>query len=446
MALQVASGEETVQQAAADILLRLRRPHEAIAHLEVVARKRGGLVERVELAKAMDAAGRQREAIAAYQRILPMSPVKAPIYVLMSTSELSRGNREQSLAYLEAALAADPHDGYALLSLASHFPDPDRIAIVERAIAATQAKPLPLYGIPLRFALARLLDHVGDIDRAFATFKSANEIVSRLRPVEEIGAGSSITHLGTALTEASPPEPDAEAGAQPVFVFGMPRSGTTLIEQVIASHPEAAAIGEIELVPKLIGSLWDDLIGRCAQAYLAVYPEGIRRVRRVVDKSLSSWMYLGPILRMFPKARLIHCRRHPLDVCWSAFTELFGDHALAYTYSFEQLARRHRLCRTTVARGHHALPGRILDVRYEELVAEPERIVRQIIDHCGLPFDSACLRPDLVNRTVRTASMSQVRQPIYRSSAGRWQRYGKHLGILQSLLSEEISDYQNHAG
>ncbi|MET0481288.1 MAG: sulfotransferase [Aestuariivirgaceae bacterium] len=440
--LRLGPQEEAVRRGAADILMRLRRPHEAIAHLQAVAAIKGGVVEQVELAKALDAAGRHEEALATYQRAVAVSPVKAPIFVLMSTSALSRGDRDRSQAHLAAALKADPHDGYTHLSLATHFPERCRIEDLERAVAAKASQPRQLHVVPLMFALGRLKDRAGDVDGAFAAFRSGNDMMAQL------AAGKARKVVPTPWTEPRPSAPPsgAQGSTQPVFVFGMPRSGTTLVEQVIASHPKATGIGELELLPRLTGSLAAAGAERCAAAYLAAYPPAAQEAERVVDKSLLSWLHLGTIRRLFPNARLIHCRRHPMDICWSAYTELFAEHALTYTYGFDTLAERYRLHDAAMIEAHRQLPGAILDIRYEALVANPEPVVESLLAFCGLPFDPACLRPEMTQRSVRTASRGQVRQPIYRTSVGRWRPYGRHLESLSKLLEAEIAAYEGQRG
>jgi tetratricopeptide (TPR) repeat protein len=434
----LAPQEEAVRRGAADILMRLRRPHEALPHIQAVTAMRGGAVQQVELAKALDAAGRHEEALAAYRQAVSLSPVKAPIFVLMSTSALSRGDRDRSEALLAAALKADPHDGYTHLSLATHFPERCRIADIERAVAAKASHPKQLHAAPLMFALGRLKDRAGDVDGAFAAFRSGNDIMAQL----VAGKVAKAAPVAWVETRASAPPSGPQASAQPVFVFGMPRSGTTLVEQMIAGHAMATGIGELELMPRLIGSLGAEGAERCAAAYLAAYPPMAQRAERVVDKSLSSWLYLAAIRRLFPNARLIHCRRHPMDICWSAYTELFGEHALTYTYGLETLAERYRLYDAAMIEAHRQLPGAILDIRYEELVANPEPVVESLLAFCDLPFDPACLRPEMTQRSVRTASRGQVRQPIYRTSVGRWRPYARHLERLNRLLAAEIAAYE----
>jgi Tfp pilus assembly protein PilF len=444
LCLRLAPREEAVRRGAADILTRLRRPHEALAHVKAVAAMKGGVLELAELAKTLDAVGEHQEALAAYRQALSRSPVKAPICVLMSTSALSHGDRGEAERFLMTALKADPHDGYTHLSLATHFPERCRIDAVEQALQATAQRPKQLHAAPLQFALGRLKDRAGDVDGAFAAFEAGNGIMAELAAKRAAGP----TPLPWADSAGPPPSSGPQACAQPVFVFGMPRSGTTLVEQVIASHPMAAGIGELELVPRLIGSLGGGdagAAGRCSEAYLAAYPPRLRQAARVVDKSLSSWLYLPAIRRLFPKARFICCRRHPMDLCWSAYTELFAEHALTYTYRLDTLAERCRLHDAAMIEARRHMGGDLLDIRYEELVDDPEPVVRRLLSFCGLPFDAACLRPDLTRGAIRTASRGQVRQPIYRSSVGRWRPYAGHLARLQRQLAAAIAAYEGQA-
>ena len=445
--LKLAPQEEAVRRGAADILNRLRRPHEALAHVKAVAAMKGGVIEQAELARTLDATGQHEEALAVYRQALSRSPVKAPICVLMSTSALSRGDRERAERFLQAALEADPHDGYTHLSLATHFPERCRIETVEEALQATAARPKQLHAAPLNFALGRLKDRAGDVDGAFAAFAAGNRIMAQMVAGKVVRPSPLPWPDGPAT--APPPAAGPQASAQPVFVFGMPRSGTTLVAQMIASHPMAASVGELELMPRLIGSIGagDGAgAGRAAAAYLAAYPPQLRQAARVVDKSLSSWLHLAAIRRLFPKARLIHCRRHPMDLCWSAYSELFAEHALTYTYGFDTLAERYRLHEAAMMEAQRRLPGEILAIRYEELVADPEPAVRRLLAFCDLPFDAACLRPDLTLGSIRTASRGQVRQPIYRSSVGRWRRYARHLAGLERQLGAVIAAYEGQAG
>jgi hypothetical protein len=232
---------------------------------------------------------------------------------------------------------------------------------------------------------------------------------------------------------------------QPTFVFGLPRSGTTLLEQMLASHADIAGLGERDMTGWMAAYLRTptrDRLDKAVAAYLSSYPPSARGKARVIDKSLGSYMEFGLLLLMFPRARFINVMRHPMDVAFSAWSHYFAANALVYTYSFERLARHMRLYSDAMRHWHAAFPGRILDVRYEDLVDRPEETARASVAHLGLPWDPNCLRFAETEREVRTASISQVRQPLYRGAMGRWRNYEGHLGALAAALGDMIADYE----
>lgn len=431
-------------------LLTLRQHARAASHLERVAAASNDPVVWVDAAGAHDLAGDKEKAIAAFQKALAVSPVKAPLHVRLSTLELVRGNRDAARRHLEDALAADRTDGHAHLSLAIHFPADANEAAIRAALDASGGKPLSLYAAPLWFALARVLERDGRNAEAFEAYTQANALMAPLqRPSDAANAA-----IAARLKLYSPAfiashQSWGHRSEAPVFVFGLPRSGTSLVEQIIASHPDAVGFGETAALPPLVAGLSDpptrDEVRRAAAAYLAALPPEANSVKRFVDKSLSTWMVLGPAMLLFPKARFIHCDRHPMDTAWSTYTELFTDNALPDAYVFERLAAQARLARDTTAAWSAAFPGKVLTVRYERLVADPEPEVRRILAHLGLDWNDACLKPHETQRTVRTASMSRVRQPIHASSVQRWRRYETQLAPLSALMADLIADYERTA-
>jgi hypothetical protein len=189
-------------------------------------------------------------------------------------------------------------------------------------------------------------------------------------------------------------------------------------------------------------TLTPDRLRRATEAYLSSYPAKARDKRRVIDKSLDSYLHVGLILLMFPKARLINCLRHPLDVAFSAWSQLFASSAVVYSYSFDRLVAHMRLYGDLMGHWHRTFPGRILDVRYEDLVTAPEATARRAVAHLDLDWDPDCLRFHQTPREVRTASVTQVRQPIYQEARGRWRAYQRHLEPLQSGLGDLVAAYQ----
>jgi hypothetical protein len=243
---------------------------------------------------------------------------------------------------------------------------------------------------------------------------------------------------------------------QPVFVVGMPRSGTTLIEQMIASHPAAAGAGELAEIPRIAAEVFpaDDRrrtarrarseltaerVAELAETYLGVLRQGREGARRIVDKMPSNFFFLGLITTLFPKATIIHADRHPLDTCLSCFFQSFG--VLPWSNDLRSIADFYAIYRDAMAYWRRVLPdGVILDVRYEELVEDPASQARRMIGHCDLEWDDAVLDFSQQKSIVRTASVAQARQPIYKTSKQRWTNYAAQLGDLATELAEYLED------
>jgi hypothetical protein len=239
----------------------------------------------------------------------------------------------------------------------------------------------------------------------------------------------------------------------PIFILGMPRSGTTLIEQIIASHPLVYGAGEVPVFHDVVSSM------RGADGQTIAYPEvvptlnpqafrqiGARYIdelsrlapsgERVTDKTPSNYYRVGLIHLALPEAKIIHSVRNPLDTCISCFSKLFNE--LYYTYDLGELGRYYKRYERLMAHWRHVLPAHsILEVCYEDVIGDLEGQARRIIDYCGLPWDSRCLAFHKTNRPVRTASATQVRQPIYTTAVGRWRVYEEYLKpLLQALAIE----------
>lgn len=261
-----------------------------------------------------------------------------------------------------------------------------------------------------------------------------------------------------ALKEAFTPEVfkqhscRASPSSVPVFIVGMPRSGTTLTEQIIASHPDAAGAGELKAFADLLNlhatidadmgrvTLPSDAgAGRIVEGYLAALTEEREDALRVTDKMPFNFLNLGMIQLLFPNATIIHCRRDPMDICLSCFCQNFTD-GMAFSLRLETLGFYYRLYDDLMRHWRAVLPNPILEVDYERVTGQPEEVIRQIIDFCGLPWDDSCLAPHETRRQVNTASIWQVRQPIYRSSVAKWKKYERHLGPLKAALGDLFVD------
>ncbi len=241
--------------------------------------------------------------------------------------------------------------------------------------------------------------------------------------------------------------------SRPVFVCGLPRSGTTLVEQVLSAHPQVFAGGELAALPRVVGAArspdgkpWPHWIrsmepgdcSRLAQAYLDQLPKAEPGQTRITDKRLENVEALGLIHVCFPNGALIHVRRDPRDVAFSCWTTLFGWGQM-YTYDIEELAAYINAHERLMNHWRDVLPpGRLLEVPYEQLVTDPEGWSRKIVAHCGLDWDDRCLQPHKSSRPVTTISLAQVRKPIKADAVGRWRPYAQVLQALFDRLPEGL--------
>jgi tetratricopeptide (TPR) repeat protein len=235
----------------------------------------------------------------------------------------------------------------------------------------------------------------------------------------------------------------------PVFIVGMPRSGSSLVEQILSHHPDIQGVGELRCFARLATRLpqrlgTDEPYPECAarldtaaantiaEVYLTRIQELVSPARRITDKLLDNFLHLGLAATLFPRARVIHCRRDPLDTCVSCFFQVFRQ--MNFTWDLVDLGRYYKDYERLMAHWRSALPLAMMDVVYEELIADTEAGSRRLIEFLGLPWDDRCLRFHENPRAVRTASKLQVRRPIYTSSIGRWRRHAQRLGPLQHAL------------
>ena len=303
----------------------------------------------------------------------------------------------------------------------------------------------------LHHQMGALLDRAGDYDGAFGHHRQANELVrggydpdAHERWIDQVIAAFS--------PEALSRLPNASNDSKlPVYIVGMPRSGTTLVEQIIASHPRAAGGGERMEVPALLQHLSREagapfpqclthvtgpLLDRLADGVLGALGRVDPKADRVTDKLPANALLVGLIAMLFPRARVIHTQRDPVDTCLSCYFQGFTQ-KLPYTGDLAWLGRYQQQTERIMAHWAKVLSIPILPVRYEELVADQEAVSRDIIDFVGLEWDEACLRFYETRRSVKTASYEQVRRPIYTSSLERWRRYQTHLGPLLDILGRK---------
>ena len=304
--------------------------------------------------------------------------------------------------------------------------------------------------IHLHFALGKALADIREYEQSFRHQLQANALQRQQFTYDEIGAHTKIDRIRSAFTPEVMQSLTGvgDPSSLPVFIVGMPRSGTSLIEQILASHPRVFGAGELDLLGQLVIAGTSNGITRdWVQTLGPRYLSGIRALApprdRITDKMPSNFLFVGLIHIALPNARIIHARRNPVDTCLSCFSKLFAGEQ-QFAYDLGELGRYYRAYDRLMAHWRDVLPeGRMLEVDYEEVVADLEVQARRIIGYCGLEWNDACLEFHKTERAVRTASVMQVRQPIYRSSIGRWRPYAR---MLTPLLDALGIDPEGNAG
>jgi tetratricopeptide (TPR) repeat protein len=346
-------------------------------------------------------------------------------------------------------------EAYDLLARMRKFTDADKplIAATEKVLESSMPAK---QRYSLHYAIGKMYDDCGEWDRAFAHFEKANLLKQKAFDFERIEKVQKLTRSAFDRAALERYRPFGHASAHPIFIVGMPRSGTTLMEQMIASHPRAAGADELTELPRIarLVSPDDDLsrfvsrthenltptnVAAHAEGYLRVLRHGREGADRVVDKQPGNFFHLGLISILFPNATIIHAVRNPLDTCVSCYFQNFST--LEWANDLKQIADMYRLYRDTMAYWERVLPaGKILEVHYERLIADPANEGRRMLEGCGLDWDESCLRFHEQNRIVKTASVWQARQAIYRSSQKRWKHYASHLGELAASLWEYVPE------
>ncbi|WP_274963429.1 MULTISPECIES: tetratricopeptide repeat-containing sulfotransferase family protein [Thioclava] len=350
---------------------------------------------------------------------------------------LAEGDMVGAQVRFEAALAADPRYAEAwwnLSRLHRFAPDDPLLEQLEAQVAAQGQSAHDQ--MLLEFALAKALHDVGSTDRAFALWRSAN--ASRKA---ELGYGIAqdrklFSQLRRRFDTPHPPIPETEADRAapvPIFLLGLPRSGTTLVEQIVTQHSQVAPGDEIATLDREMSALdWSDpeALTREAGRIRAAYYETLAGLADgepfVTDKMPLNFRWIGAIRALFPRALFVHVHRDPRATLWSIYRNFFSSAGNGYAHDLDDLVAYHGLYRDLMA--HWATqPGTIVDCDYEALTEDPEARSRALIEALGLPWEDACLRPQDNARTVATTSNTQVRKPIYRGSSQAWEKYAPHL-------------------
>jgi tetratricopeptide (TPR) repeat protein len=401
---------------------------------------------RIQLGITLLSLGRLREARARFEKVLKAAPRHADTLFLMGHIARLEGRFEEAEARFNRVLEINPKMPAAWAALAgTRKMTSAEAAWLEGAEGIAASGISPVEEVDLRFAIGKYCDDVNDFDRAFQHYQRANQLLKTIAdPYERDQRARFVddmirVHAPEMISQV---KGGASTSMKPVFVVGMPRSGTSLMEQIIASHPSAKGAGELEFWSQgardreaeiNAGPLGESSRHKLAEAYLRVLEAKGGEALRIVDKAPANSDYLGVIHSVFPDARIIYMRRDPIDTCLSCYFQYFSV-ALNFTMDLSDLAHYFRQHERLMAHWCAVLPpGSILEVPYEELVGDQEAWTRKILDFLGLEWDERCLDFHKTKRQVVTASTWQVRQKMYKNSVHRWRHYEKSIGPLLDL-------------
>jgi tetratricopeptide (TPR) repeat protein len=407
--------------------------------------------------------GQHERAIGEYRELLAGAAQPADLHLSIAHSLKTLGRSAEAIAEYRAAAAARPDYGDAYWSLANlktyRFEDPE-VAAMRAAEAAPTTSAIDRYH--LCFALGKALEDRGQYAESFSCYERGNalrRVASRYRP--EVHELNTRLQIEVCTPDLFARQPDGGAAApDPIFIVGLPRSGSTLIEQILASHSQVEGTHELADVPRIVA----ELKGRETDADEPRYPAVLREMGsgallrlgekylsdtrvyrtgkpRFLDKMPNNFRHVGLIHLMLPNARIIDARREPMACCFGNLKQLFAK-GQEFTYSIEDIARYYRTYLELMRHWDRVLPGRVLRVQHEDLVDDLEGNVRRILDYCGLAFEPACVEFHKTERSVRTASSEQVRQPIYREGLDQWRHYEPWLEPLRAALGDALTRYR----
>ncbi len=446
--------DPTIRHNFGSALFQLREYHDAIAQLRRALELKPGQIDSLSLmSNCFNRLGRGEEAVQFADKGLRMDENHAGCRVSKADALISLGRMDEAEVLLKKniadriAVSRSWQSLSAVRKFASDAPELEAVRVELQDPTLTEEQKTPLH-----YALAKMANDGKHYDEAMAEYIAAKakdaasyDIVQYERRVDSLIEFFNPMFLGARKDFGDPSQ-------RPVFIVGMPRSGTTLTEQIISSHPQVAGAGELVEMVSIARHIGDNIrlmsryganlmsisredSAKLAQRYLKFIDRTSREAARVTDKMPHNFEHVGLIALLFPNATIIHCKRDAIDNCLSCYMNAFSD-AHAYNTDLGKLGRYYRAYDRLMKHWYKVLPGRIFENQYETLVADQEGQSRKLIAQCKLEWDDACLNYTENERAVNTISRWQVRQPIYKTSMKRWKPYEKHLCPLIAGLGD----------
>ena len=412
------------------------------------------------LGSALEQQGDKDAAQESYAKAIALNPEHAEAQNNLGAIFSERGNLDEARACFQAAIECKPdfvEAHYNLSAFKTYTKEDPHLAHLKAVFSGQTNLTIPAR-IRYNFALGKALDDTGDYDAAFAAYSEGNRLQHAILPMDERRADAMLEQIISVFDESFFEARKNWQGSDksPVFIVGMPRSGTTLLEQILCSHPSVYGAGELVELSEVISAKTCATADKPFTACVHILSEtdmrkiGDEYIKRVwklspesqyiTDKMPANFFYLGLIHLALPNAKIIHAMRDPMDSCFSCFSRLFND-TMEFAYDQGTLGRYYVRYMKLMQHWHKVLPKcRILDLPYEQMIADTEGQARKILEFVGLPWDENCLNFHQNKRLVKTASVAQVRKPIYKTSVARWKHFALHLRPLLEL----VKDYRNN--
>ncbi len=389
-----------------------------------------------------------------YGQLCEIEPDRPENWLNLGMTDMATGNLDQARAHYDRALSLQPGHPKAMASMANvrtATSEDNQVRKLSHMLQSPDESPIDT--IALGYALGKDLEDLGQFEQAFAAFESAARLRRQLEPYDAEAA----RHRAQQLIEAQnkdfcSSEHPGDDSDSPIFILGMPRSGTTLVERILGNHPAVCAAGELRQFPQAV----DYQLHRSGE--IPLHPEQVQKTTSLdflmlgrdylrnarplqaqdqvfTDKLPLNFWYTGMICRALPRARIIHVSRNPMDVIWSNFKVLFGDFN-KYSYDLEDTLKYYIQYHRLMNHWHEVLGHRIHHLNYEQLVSDSETQVRRVLEFCDLDWSPQCLQTHQSDDTITTASAVQVRQPIHGSAIGFWRHHEDRLGEIASALKK----------
>ena len=461
-AVQAAPADVSARIALTEHLHRAKRSTEALELLDKLPDCSGSATGLSLRASILRDLGRQEEEVAILEQLAATQPRPENYRVRLGHALRTLGRIDEAIAAYRQVLAEAPYEGTSWWSLtnlkAVRFSEDD-IATMERGLSITKAMPLNV--IRLNFALGKAFEDRGDPERAFRHYDEGNRLrqtIATYTP-EKIGNWLDQAEAGYTPEFFSQRATSGFPAPDPIFIVGMQRSGSTLVEQILDSHPQIEGTAELTEFPTIVreqgevahrrGLTFTQHLGGMSPEELSAHGRDYierTKVYRLSDKPFftdkmpANWLYVGIIRLWLPNAKIVDVRRHPLACCFANWKQLYGK-GLEHTYSMDHMGRYYADYVRLLRLADKVQPDRIHRLIYERLVDDVEGEVRRLLDYLGLPFDESCLNFHANERSVRTISAEQVRRPINREGLDQWRPYEQWLGPLKQALGTTLEDW-----